>query len=537
MAERKSGPVKPPVIDLTVRSVHGSDKPKSGDRASTAAPKPHGQTRPNRPATSEAGKASATGTAKSGTAPGTGGAGDAPGRAGSAARLGPGGSSPQTSSTDPDSPLLDPGRPQSPPPRTAAAATAAQAAATPDAAEGGSERANLAQGDAPATPGTATEPINLWPAVGGAVLAGAVLGALLSYGVAAMGWLPTLPSPEQSAAMASLSNRVSALESKIGEASSTDTAAIQKLQQTVNQLQSAPAPQQADLGPVQTQLKTLSSRLDALNTGPSSADAGAISASVKQLQQSMSALSDKTTANLKQMQQSVSELSDKTTAVARQQSSMASTVSGLSNAVSGLSDTTDALGQQIDRNKSALAQQVEAAARQKQSDAVKLPLLVSSLEEAFSTGSPYAEDLKSLNALAPDIAVPASVAAAAASGLPRAPALHSELENAMPAILSAAPTPANASWTDKAASWLRGVLAIRPAGETAGTSPDALVSRIEAAIDRGDYAAASGLMDELPGPMRAAAGDLPAQLKAGADARALLDTVRARALQSKGAGS
>lgn len=467
MPERKSGPAKPPVIELTAREAEEEARPA----AETSRPAANG-----------------------GAAP----AGEAEGEV---ERFAPEAESPDRS--EPDPPAEEAGE--------AAPNPAGGADAEPpdemDPAESEPLHGSVPPAQ-PLEPAPADTP-NFWPMAGGAVLAGAILGAVLNYGVAAMGWLPTLPSPQQAARMASLDTRVTALESKIGEANATDAAAIQKLQQTVDQLQSAPPPPPpSDVDALKDQLKTLSGRLDTLAAAKPapSGDTTALTASLEQLQDDIAALSQK-----------VSALDDR----------QAKT----SSAVSGLSDSLTGLNSDVQQNKSALAEQI-AAARNRDVAGIRLPLLASSLEDAFATGRPYADELGSLGRLAPEITVPASVAAAADKGLPMAQKLRQDLEDAVPAMLAAAPGRADAGVGDRLVGWLKGVLAIRPAGAVSGDGPDAQIARIEAAVERGDYRMASNLIGGLPEPMRKAAGTLPAELEAAADGETLLDAVRSKALEA-----
>ena len=78
--------------------------------------------------------------------------------------------------------------------------------------------------------------------------------------------------------------------------------------------------------------------------------------------------------------------------------------------------------------------------------------------------------------------------------------------------------------------WMKGVLAFRPAGDAAGDTPDAIASRLQSAVDRHDFAAATPLFAQLPPPMLDAAGDLPQEVSALADASAFIAGLRAKAL-------
>jgi hypothetical protein len=74
--------------------------------------------------------------------------------------------------------------------------------------------------------------------------------------------------------------------------------------------------------------------------------------------------------------------------------------------------------------------------------------------------------------------------------------------------------------------WMRGLLAIRPSGEMTGDSPEAVLSRLEAAIERRDFTAASPLFGALPEQMQTLAGNLPAEIAALAAAETFLAAQR-----------
>jgi hypothetical protein len=245
-------------------------------------------------------------------------------------------------------------------------------------------------------------------------------------------------------------------------------------------------------------LKTLSSRLDAIAAGASSADAGALAASVKTMQQDLATLSQK-----------VDALATR----------------------AGTADTTVAsLKSELDGAKAAIAKAAAAPSPQAIAAAMQLPILISTLDADFSAGRPYAGDLKALKAAIPSAGVPASVAGAATTGLPAAGDVAAAFEAKMPDMLAAEPGSTGAGWQDQIADWAKGVLALRRQGVEPGSGPDALLSQLESAIQRRDFAAASSLLDKLPQPMQQAAGDAAAQIRTLADADAFISGLRRKAL-------
>jgi hypothetical protein len=162
--------------------------------------------------------------------------------------------------------------------------------------------------------------------------------------------------------------------------------------------------------------------------------------------------------------------------------------------------------------------------------AARLPLIVSGLETAFATGRPYAVELQSLTSLLPELAVPPAISEASETGLPRPELLVRRFNERLPRILAGRTATATGDWTENALEWAKALLALRPAEEMEGDSPEAVISRLEAAMERRDFVAAARLMAELPAPMREAAGDLPAEILLHAEADTFITGLRAQAL-------
>jgi hypothetical protein len=161
---------------------------------------------------------------------------------------------------------------------------------------------------------------------------------------------------------------------------------------------------------------------------------------------------------------------------------------------------------------------------------MRLPLLISALDADFAAGRPYAADLKALAAALPNADIPASVTAAAASGLPAAGDVAADFEAKMPDMIAAEPGSTTGGWQDQLAGWARNVLALRKQGAEPGSGPDALLSQLETAVARHDFAGAASLLDRLPPPMRQAAGATAGQIRTLADADGFIAGLRQRAL-------
>ena len=67
---------------------------------------------------------------------------------------------------------------------------------------------------------------------------------------------------------------------------------------------------------------------------------------------------------------------------------------------------------------------------------------------------------------------------------------------------------------------------------TEGATPEAIVSRLEAAVGRRDFAGATALLDQLPEAMQAAAGSVGTDIRTLAAADGFIAILRARALEA-----
>lgn len=345
-----------------------------------------------------------------------------------------------------------------------------------------------------------------WPLLGGAVLAGALLGTLLTYLLATALPLPTRQGPDLAPELAAQAEKLDALTAQLGELEQRGTRTQVSLDATIAQLDSGLAaassdiaalrdaipelPPPVDLTPLETALRTLKAQVDAIAAGASGTDASAIAEALARLDTSVMTVETRLT---------------------------------------GVDRTVSALRSDLDAARTALAAHIEAALPNEVGPALKLPLILSGLEAAFAGGRPYAGELAALRSVLPDLTVPDVLGANAANGLVRPDALAARFADTVPAILGARDT-TSSDWAQSAIDWARTLLALRPIGESEGTGPEAVVSRLEAAVARRDFAAASALIGQLPGPMQDAAALVAGDIRAHAAAAGLVAELRARAL-------
>lgn len=488
MAERKSGPVKPPVIEAKAR--HTTTKPPAEAKPapSEAKPAPSTESKPL-PAPIPAAQSKPAIAAGQPEEIRTTPAGAEPAKP-DAAKAEPA----KTETAKPEPTKPEPAKPAAP------TSTSSVPPASKPAVPNAGAQASAARPEAkPADKVEAPAAKSATPALITAGLIGGVVGLALAYGLAIAGYWPAATPTENP--------DVDALRQQLAQVASTseeDRNTLAAMRQAISRLQETPPPEPVDLAPLQTELTTLSNRLDAVAAGASSADAGALSANLSALDQRLADLSSR--------------------------------LDGMDQSGAG---TTQAL-QAITSDVASLRQQVSEAEAQPSPEeaigpALRLPLILSGLEGAFATARPYAAELDGLRQILPETQVPQSVIAAAPSGLVPVATLAERFDAALPDILASRPSDPNASWQDQTLGWFRTVLALRPSGDVPGDEPEAVLARLEQAMARRDMTGADQLFAALPEGMRNAAGSLPDDVKAQAEAQAFIAQLRVSALEPQGA--
>jgi hypothetical protein len=167
-------------------------------------------------------------------------------------------------------------------------------------------------------------------------------------------------------------------------------------------------------------------------------------------------------------------------------------ISALETSTAVLSGRIDALADQIQAMsaKPTAAEDNEKAAR---------AVAIGTLRQAAERSGSFAADLAMIEAL--EIA-PEDVAALkplAEKGAPARAELAAEFTTVSDAILAAAAGgPESGGIVDRLISHARGLVTVRPVGPIAGDTPAAIVSRMQAAVDKGDLAAALKEREGLP---------------------------------------
>jgi hypothetical protein len=179
-----------------------------------------------------------------------------------------------------------------------------------------------------------------------------------------------------------------------------------------------------------------------------------------------------------------------------------------------------ALSAQVEQLSARLAELAEAPSRiDQQTSAAARGMAFASLRAAAERGEPFREELALLRLLGVDATTLADLDTAK-DGVPSKAALAASFDTIADAVVAAsAPASANASVLERIWDQARSLVSIRPVGPIAGSSPEAIVSRMRAALATGDLSAALGERAALPDTGKAASAAWAQQ----AEARIALD--------------
>lgn len=328
---------------------------------------------------------------------------------------------------------------------------------------------------------------------------GGVIAAGIGYGAAYMGWLPTMAGDDdQATAIAS------ALQGQ------SDTLAA--LQAQVAELAAAtPDAPEVDLSPVLDQIAGLATRIDGTTSGLET-----LAARVTTLEDRpvfSGDINTDTAAALETATRLEVELeAERAAAAARAADLAAEAEAAATAAAEAEADAAAAIAEAQAEAQAAMARaEAEAALGQ--------------VQVALETGAPFAEPLAALAAVTD---VPEGLAAAADTGVPSLDALQS----AFPALARAAlpralQETAGEDLTDRLGAFVMGQIGGRSVEPRDGDDPDAVLSRIEAAVRSGDLATALTEIAALPEGAQAELAPWVADIEARAGAVAGLDALSA----------
>jgi hypothetical protein len=341
---------------------------------------------------------------------------------------------------------------------------------------------------AEAVPSAAPRNGGNWVGYFAAGLVGGLIVVLIGYGLFASGVLtgPDRAVAERAAAdaksaeasAAALDERLAKLES--ATAANQDSARISKLSDGLTAVDTAAKDLRTEVGSLSTTLGDLEARVTALGKGP-------------------------TAAALDDLNKRIDALGESGATGEVLPAALIERVTKLEKSLAVLSGRVDAVTDRIE----ALAEKPAAA-----KDGARA-IAVGALTQAARRGGTFAGELAMLATLTPDDPDVAALQPLAERGAPSRDELAGEFPAVADAILAATAEaePGTGFWQRLLHS-ARGLVTIRPAGPIAGDTPQAIVSRMEEAVKRGDLAAMLRERDKLPEAGKTASADFA---KAAAD--------------------
>jgi hypothetical protein len=156
-------------------------------------------------------------------------------------------------------------------------------------------------------------------------------------------------------------------------------------------------------------------------------------------------------------------------------------------------------------------------------------VLAGRLNDALSSGEPYAEVLEGVRKAGADAARIAPLEPFAGQGAPTPAKLAEDFEPLETAILRESRGPAN-HWTDRLLRMADRVVTVRSVNEQDSTGVSSLVARIRQALEGGDVADAAAAWEALPEPSRRISEEWGRQVKAVAQAHQAAQAIGSDAL-------
>ncbi len=204
----------------------------------------------------------------------------------------------------------------------------------------------------------------------------------------------------------------------------------------------------------------------------------------------------------------------------------------LTTRLNGVDSTVASLRTDLDAARNSLSEHIESALPNEVGPALKLPLILSGLEGAFASGTPFQAGTRgACESVLPDFAISRNaVGTAAATGLIRPDSLFQKFETALPEILAARD---RQQYRLDAGRRRLGQVAARPAPRRGDRGRQPRSGRCRASKPRWSGATIqrqSSLLEALPQSMQDTATLVASDIRAHAEADKLVADLRARAL-------
>jgi len=367
---------------------------------------------------------------------------------------------------------------------------------------------------------TAPAPQVARPGRASALAAGLIGGVIALAGAGVLQYAGLLPSPsaptDDGAAVASLKAEIDGLKQQVAGLGDGSAAAA------VEELRKALGASDAAFGNMSAAVEKLSADLAALKATVESGAAGGDSAAA-QLAPRLDAL-EAAIAELRQ---------DGGGAAPAELAQLTGRLDTIEKAVNAAgAQTVDAEGRiaVLEKSLADIAAKVEAQADQPR---IALAIAASALKAAVDRGGPFASEVETFAAVAPDSPELAELRELAREGVPARAELLAAAPAAAIAMIGAGRTvDENAGFFERLLASAESLIKVRPIGVVEGEGVDAVVARMEAALKAGDLATALAEYETLPEGPKAAGAAFAEQIRLRQKAEELVDRALAGALKA-----
>ena len=372
----------------------------------------------------------------------------------------------------------------------------------------------------PADERAAPAPQATRPGRASSVAAGLIGGVIALAGAGALQYAGMIPSPGaptgEGAAVASLKAEIDGLKQQVaGLGDGSAAAGVEELRKALGDSNTA-------VGTLSATVETLSADLAALKNTVESGGAGG-DAAAAQLAPRLDAL-EAAVAELRQGGGGAAS------ADLAQLTGRLDTIEKSVNAAGA--QTVDAEGRiaVLEKSLADIAAKVEAQADQPR---IALAIAASALKAAVDRGGPFASEVETFAAVAPDSPELAELRELAKEGVPARAELLAAAPNAAIAMIGAGRTvDENAGFFERLLASAESLIKVRPIGVVEGEGVDAVVARMEAALKAGDLSKALAEYETLPEAPKAAGAAFAEQIRLRQKAEELVDRALAGALRA-----
>lgn len=367
------------------------------------------------------------------------------------------------------------------------------------------------------------------------MLGGGIVGGVVALAAgAALQWNGILPAPQGD--LSALKQEVADMKANPPQAEGIDQdtrAAIVSAQEAANSALSHADAANAAAEQIKDDLASLQNTVKGLQSAPASAtgaDLKALNDRIATVERTLSNLSQTPQAgtdlktSVDQMSTRLDTLGGRLDAMATKEDETAAIASSNAQAVAGLKSDVAGLQKQIAEN----------AGQPK----IARAIAVSALKSAIDRGGPFVPELDTYASVAPQSPQVEALRPFAAKGVPTISELQTEFPAVADRIVAATrPTQPNEGFLGHLIDSAKSLVKMRPVGMVEGTTPEAIVARMEAALASGDPDRALTEWMSLPDAAKNVSTAFADSLRARRDADKFVAAALAEAINPGAAGT